>query len=251
MSSDQSRALSFGAVAEQYDRARPSYPAELIDELLALPHEAVLEVGCGTGKASELLLARGVQLLAVEPDERMAAVARRKGVPVEVSPFESWDAADRTFDLIVAGQSWHWVAQPAGAERALALLRPGGHLAAFWNLGTLDAEVTSVLESVYREVAPLITDTAASLREQVDEHRGQLDALHAAGFAPVELRTYPWTRRYSSHEWVEYIGTHSDHATLPAAQRDELLRRVGAAIDAIGGAVDFHFTTALMLATRP
>ena len=56
---DRERAESFGAVAELYDRARPSYPEALIDALLAGGAERVLDVGCGTGIAGALLAARG------------------------------------------------------------------------------------------------------------------------------------------------------------------------------------------------
>jgi SAM-dependent methyltransferase len=77
---DRTRAESFGAVAEQYDRSRPPYPAQLIDDLTGGGAPDVLDVGCGTGIASRAFLARGCQVLGVEPDGRMAAVARQRGV---------------------------------------------------------------------------------------------------------------------------------------------------------------------------
>lgn len=84
---DLTRALSFGATAEEYDRVRPSYPSALIDDLEALHPLAVLDVGAGTGKASELLAARGLDVLAVEADRengghRRAQGHRRRGEPV-------------------------------------------------------------------------------------------------------------------------------------------------------------------------
>ena len=100
---DLTRALSFGATAEEYDRVRPSYPAPLIDDLEALHPLAVLDVGAGTGKASELLVTRGLDVLAVEADARMAAIVERKGIAVEVSPFQDWDARGRTLDLSPRG----------------------------------------------------------------------------------------------------------------------------------------------------
>ena len=251
MTSDDSvRALSFGAAAEQYDRARPSYPAALIDDLLALGAEDVLEVGCGTGKASELLLGRVARLLAVEPDSRMAAVARRKGVAVEVSPFERWDARGRTFDLIVAGQSWHWVPEPEGAELARAILRPDGHLAAFWNIGSHEASTSAVLDPIYLEVAPEIAADTTALHQPGTERHKHVAALAEAGMHPIEVRSYDWTAPYSRVQWLDYIGTHSDHLTLPDRQREELLARVGAAIDTLGGGLVYRFQTVLVLAGR-
>jgi predicted RNA methylase len=85
---DRTRAESFGAVAELYDRARPSYPPELIDTLLEDAPRHVLDVGCGTGIASTLLAAGGADVLGIEVDARMAEVARTKGLAVEVSSFE-------------------------------------------------------------------------------------------------------------------------------------------------------------------
>ena len=90
---DRSRVESFGAVAELYDRARPEYPQSLIDALQADGERTVLDVGCGTGIVATLLTARGCRVTGVEVDPRMAEVARRKGLDVEVGAFERWRAA--------------------------------------------------------------------------------------------------------------------------------------------------------------
>src|ERR1700730_12715980 len=106
---DRRRAGSFGDDAEQYDRARPAYPSNLIDHLLRASPKLVVDAGCGTGIASRLLVARGGQVVGVEPDGRMAAIARRRGLAVEEGAFEDWDPAGRQFDLLVSAQAWHWV----------------------------------------------------------------------------------------------------------------------------------------------
>lgn len=248
---DVTRALSFGAGAEQYERARPTYPPALIDDLVALRPRSVLDVGAGTGKAAELLLARGLEVVAVEPDARMAAVARRKGIAVEESRLESWDARGRQFDLITAGQSWHWMPQPEGALRAVDVLSERGHLAAFWNLDVLDDAARSALEPVYRRLAPELLDDnsfarAADLVLGKAEHVGP---LQAAGLS-VDVRTYAWSAPYATEQWVDAVATHSDHATLPEPQRRVLLDALAGAIDGIGGTLTCNFTTVLLLGTR-
>src|SRR5579875_1636628 len=115
---DRGRAESFGTVAANYDRFRPSYPPALIDDLVATGAHTVLDVGCGTGKAAVLLAARGLDVLGVEIDPKMAELARSHGVPVEVSSFEGWDAAGRMFDLLTCGQAWHWVDPARGVPKA-------------------------------------------------------------------------------------------------------------------------------------
>jgi len=128
---DRDRATSFGSVAERYDRYRSGYPDELVDDLLAMGPRTALDVGCGTGKLARVLMARGVEVLGVDPDARMAAIAQRHGVPVEVAPFEDWDDRGRTFDLITSGHAWHWIDPRVGPRRVAELLRPGTALPAF------------------------------------------------------------------------------------------------------------------------
>ena len=74
-------AESFGSDAGRYDRARPSYPGALVDRIVAAsPGRDVLDVGCGTGIAARLFQAAGCRVLGVDPDERMASVARQAGL---------------------------------------------------------------------------------------------------------------------------------------------------------------------------
>jgi methyltransferase family protein len=84
---DRRRAGSFGQDADQYDRARLSYPPELIDDVVDAGVRQVLDVGCGTGIAARQFTARGCSVLGIEPDARMAAVARRHGIAVTVAAF--------------------------------------------------------------------------------------------------------------------------------------------------------------------
>src|SRR3984885_16106882 len=126
-------AESFGTNPERYDRARPRYPDALIERIVAAsPGPRVLDVGCGTGIAARQFQAAGCRVLGVEPDARMAALARRFGVEAEVAKFEAWDSGGRAFDTVIAGQAWHWVDPVAGAVKAAQVLRPGGRLAVFW-----------------------------------------------------------------------------------------------------------------------
>src|ERR1700728_654730 len=120
-------AEGFGADAGRYDRARPTYPAALVERIVAAsPGRDVVDVGCGTGISSRLFQAAGCRVLGVEPDPRMAEQARRGGTEVEVAKFEDWDPAGRSFDAVIAAQAWHWVDLVAGAAKAAEALRAGG-----------------------------------------------------------------------------------------------------------------------------
>jgi SAM-dependent methyltransferase len=226
------RARSFGAIAESYDRARPSYPPTLIDDLTGGQPRRVLDVGCGTGIASRLFLDRDCEVLGVEPDPLMATVARRHGLTVEISDFESWDPAGRTFDLVISGQAWHWVDQDAGARQAARVLHRGGLLAPFWNGPRHRPEIFAAIAAAYRAHAPeLLTDnvalgTAHGYRGQ-DTSADTLAIIASGMFEPPENRSYEWEIRHTPAGLLDELRTHSNHIMLPP-------ERLAAVLDAIG-----------------
>ena len=240
---DRRRAGSFGDDAEQYDRARPTYPAALIDDLLADDGHDVLDVGCGTGKVGRLFAARGCAVLGVEPDERMAAVARRHGLTVELAPFETWDARDRTFDLLVAGQTWHWVEPDAGAAKAAAVLRPYGRVAVFWNRSVLPAEMKTSFQDVYRRLEPDKSESILIGNVPDARFATAADSFRRNGsFGDPQVHTYTWVQPFTREQWLDLVPTHSDHRTLPPERLRALSVAIGEAIDVtVGGAVDASF----------
>lgn len=249
---DRRRAEGFGAIAAIYDRARPSYPAALVDWLLAGGARAVLDVGCGTGIAAALFAARGCRVLGVEVDERMAAVARAKGLEVEVARFEQWRDRGRRFDLLTCAQAWHWIEPRAGTERAAAVLRAGGRIALFWNFGEPAGALRARLDAVYEQFAPEL-DTHAALRGQSDRRvREAAASLRASQphFGEPDVLRFPWQHSWTTRGWLEHLSTHSDHLTLAPARRERLLAEVERAIDAGGGEVPMHYEAVLVTARR-
>ena len=249
---DPNRAFVFGIDAERYHRARPSYPAALIDDLVQLGGRRVLDVGCGTGKAGALFVARGCEVLGVEPDERMAAIARRSGLPVEIDTFERWDPAGRTFELVVSGQAWHWVDPRIGPAKAAGVLVPGGSLAVFRNRPGHEPFIRTRLDEVYRRVVPdLARDSTVFGREGVsrtDEMIGAID--RSRRFEPATIRVYPWDATYTTEQYLDGLQTHSDHLLLASATLGRLLEGIRDVLDANGGCITIDFETTLICARR-
>ena len=251
---DRQRAESFGASAERYDRSRPSYPPALVDHLLGLTPLGVdvLDVGCGTGIAARLMTDRGASVLGVEADARMAEVARRRGTPVEVARFEAWDSRGRVFDLITAAQVWHWVDPRAGAARAASLLRPGGRLCLFWNIGSPPAEVRAAFEQVYREVAPeadgFSVATTYSRDKGYEAERAGIRAT--AGLSGPQEHRFEWSRTYTRDEWLDQLPTHSDHITMSPGRLQRVLDGIGAVIDRFSGEFVMAYSTLLLESVR-
>jgi SAM-dependent methyltransferase len=243
------RAESFGSLAEVYERARPSYPAAMIDSLLRPGARSVLDVGCGTGKAGELFAGRGCAVLGVEVDPRMAEIARTKGVEVEVSRFELWDPGERRFDLVISGQAWHWIDPRAGSAKAAAVLDDQGRIGLFWNVGNPPAQVRDRLAPVYARFAPQLENYSLVLGNRRGRLEETLAGLGESGmFAPAEVRSFSWRETYLTADWLDFLSTHSDHQTLEPGRRDRLLAAVGEAIDEIGGSFEVAYETVLVSA---
>jgi SAM-dependent methyltransferase len=251
----QQSAESFGSDPERYDRARPRYPQAMVHRIVAAsPGPDVLDVGCSTGIAARQFQAAGVRVLGVDPDARMADLARQNGVELEVATFEAWDPAGWEFDAVVAGQAWHWVDPVAGAAKAAQMLRTGGRLAAFWNAGQPPPDVAEAFAAVYQRVMPdspfnllamptldgysvLFTRAADGIRE-------------AGGFGDPEQWRLGWERSYTRDEWLDQLPTSGALTQLPPDRLAEVLAGIGAAIDAVGGSFTMHYTTVAVTAAR-
>ncbi|WP_145229265.1 class I SAM-dependent methyltransferase [Rudaeicoccus suwonensis] len=118
-----------------------------------------VDVGIGTGISAEGFQSAGCRVLGVEVDGRMAEFARSQGFEVEIAKFEDWDPAGRRFDIVIAGQTWHWIDPVAGATKAAQVLRPGGRLAALWNTFQFPPDLAESLALVY---ARILSDTPFS-----------------------------------------------------------------------------------------
>lgn len=259
-------AESFGSDAERYDRARPRYPQALVERIAASLPSAdvpgasaapdVLDVGVGTGIAARQFQAAGCRVLGIDPDPRMAEVARKFGIATETGTFEEWDPAGRDFAAVVAGQAWHWVDPVAGAAKAARVLRPGGRLAAFWNAFELPPDLAEATAEVCSRAIP---DAPVDFRAMTARSRDPYDVMvgrvadgirRADGFGAPERWDVTWEWTYDRDTWLDQVPTHGVFTRLPPAVLEEVLAGIGAAVDAAGGAFTMRYTTVAATAVR-
>jgi SAM-dependent methyltransferase len=122
--------LTFGRVAEAYDRTRPEYGAAVLDratELLELgPDATVLDLGAGTGKLTSALRERFTRVIAVEPDDAMRTYIDGEAL---AGSAERIPLAGAEVDAVFAGEAFHWFDWPRALTEIDRVLRSGGGLA--------------------------------------------------------------------------------------------------------------------------
>ena len=248
---------SFDGVADLYETYRPSYPAELIDEVIILsgiqPGGEILEVGSGTGKATRLFAQRGFSLLCLEPGQNLIDVAKGQlndypQVRFERSRFEEWEANQRKFDLLISAQAFHWVPQEVRFVKAASALKPQGHIALFWNMYPGDESVKRELDEIYRQYAPELVKENILPEQLIQERAASLQAEKQ--FEKVIVRSYPWAAQYKTEMYLGLLNTYSDHLRLPEQRRLALLGAIAELIEQHGGLIEKPYLAVLYMAQR-
>jgi len=254
--------VTFDTVADRYQEIRPDYPAELYDTLVSAaglqPGARLLEIGCGTGKATLPLASRGFSITCLEPGPRLAAIARRalagqQDVRIVEETFEDWrPACTGTFDLVFAATAWHWVDPAIRYQLAWRALRPGAHLA-IWSAGhVLPADGDPFfreIQDVYDEIGEGMPAGAWLAPGDEPDDRAEIEG--SGLFAMTLIRHFDWEVRYTAAEYVALLSTFSSHIDMADWQRDRLFgevrRRLSARPD---GTVRRHWGAVLQVARR-
>jgi SAM-dependent methyltransferase len=189
------RRLSFGTTADTYDRFRPSYPDAAVAWLVgADPPARVLDLGAGTGRLATVLARLGHDVVAVEPDDAMRAVAER-ALPGRTLPGTAEEVPLETasVDAAVAGQAFHWFDPQLALPEIARVVRPGGHLGVIWNVRDEEAPWSRRLSELVggedrravegRGRAPDFGPSFAPAQSRTFRHEQELDADRLVGLA--------------------------------------------------------------------
>jgi SAM-dependent methyltransferase len=257
---DRSKRTTFDQVAQFYDEARPGYPGQLVEDVIALsgipPDGRILEIGCGPGKATIPFAQKGYGMLCLELGAELAAltVAKCKPYPnvqVRNISFEEWPVERAAFDLVISAQAFHWIDPEIGYAKAAASLKDSGSIALFWNrYPPSDTALRRSLADVYRTRAPqLVTpkgkgDLDALIEDIVDD-------IDASGlFGQVTVKRYPWSQEYTADQYIKLLNTYSDHRSLDERIRRDLFAGVQELIKEYGGPISRPYLAVLYLASK-
>ncbi len=261
---DRERRASFDAIPELYDRARPTYPEAVFDDLEESARlsvgSRVLEIGPGPGKATQPLAERGYEIVAVELGASMAAFAQHKlerfrNVEVVNASFETWQPVRTEFDAIVSFSAFHWISPEARYAKTASLLRVGGSLAVVRTRHVLlpnSDEFFAEVQNDYEAILPDATERSQGGPPAPDEAQGFASEIAASGlFGPVHEHRHLWDVTYTADEYIDVLDTYSDNRVLDDATRKALYERIRARAAARpGGRVRMTYLAILDVAQR-
>ncbi|HJQ74545.1 MAG TPA: class I SAM-dependent methyltransferase [Gaiellaceae bacterium] len=240
MADDRYR-LSFERVATDYERARPPYVEAAVDwalERLGLrPGSRVLDLAAGTGKLTRQLVARDLDVVAVEPGDQMRAVLEHEFPEVEAlaGSAEKIPLGEASVDGIAVGQAFHWFETEAAMAEMHRVLRPGGGFALFWNHFNQDDPLLGAVDEMLRAHDPA---RRSRWRERYDSER----------FGPLEEKAFYELRPMNADQLAAWVASTSRVISAPTEEQAEIDREVRRLAETHGEGVTIR--TLVIAATR-
>ncbi|CAH0123628.1 putative methyltransferase Rv3342 [Microbacterium oxydans] len=219
---DDALARSFESIGADYDRYRPGFPDRAAEIILPTAVDAVLDLGAGTGKFTELLTERAARVVAVEPSEAMLDVLRRKLPTAEamLGSAERIPVADGSIDAVTVAQAFHWFDRDPACREIARVLAPGGALGLLWN----HSDPSCAWDRACHRIAhPAVGDADATTSSAADE---------LPGFEFVGQETVRWRERIARMTYVRRWGTVSSFLVADDERRAEMLHAVETVLDA-------------------
>ena len=271
----------FDEIAAEYDRHRPAYPDELVDQACQVAGigsgDHVLEVGCGSGQLTRGLVARGLHVTAVEPGKNLMALARRNlegagAVEFVNAPFEDALLPREQFQAVFCASAFHWVDPEVSWQKTADALVPGGTLALVQYFGLEEPRSKEDQETVLaamRKVAPEIAAHWPAYRDLdatvsgVGQRRGNVSNAWAwlgsydigrdyvsRLFEDVQVAVTPKLVEHTPDELNAVVRTMSFYAQLSPGQRQALEREHEAIYERLGRPIRASIVAALVTARR-
>lgn len=255
---------SFDMFAETYHSVRPGYPTQLYEDIRGLcgidKESRLLEIGAGSGIATAELAKLGGRVVAVEPGNHLAAIARKqtKGLPnVEIleETFESFEFSER-FDAVLAFTAYHWIDQGIGYQKVRDLLDDAGSLVLVWSSFFLsDSPVTVDVNRAYHEHLPDVYPDESTVGE-VNEgvlsklRRREQEVVQNSLFYTVALRKYYTAYNYNAETYPKLLNTFPKIVEVPEEKRQKFFARISEIVGKHGTIVVPVLTTLIVCKKR-
>ena len=246
---------TFDSIPEQFDRWRPRYCKELFDTVISEAgigsSSAVLEIGPGSGQATEPFLKTGCSYLAIELGENFVEFDRKKfgsydNFSIINDDFETYDFGTRKFDLVFSAATIQWIPERTAFPKVFSLLKSGGTLAMFMTRTdekTPNGELYDEIQKVYDE--HFYVDASYNCKMTYEN-------VLNYGFTDFSYRDWMESVSYTTEEYTEYLAsTQIGHINLREPYKTAFYDGVRSAVLRHGNRITLNNTIALYLAKKP
>jgi len=251
--------LKFNEDVLNYDKMRPTYVKDLYNDVIRFAelngNKNALEIGIGTGQATQPFLNTGCILTAIELGESMAEFTKEKfskfnNFNVVNSDFETVILNNNSYDLIYSATAFHWIPEAVGYTKVFNLLKSGGVMALFWNHPAREeGEFEIAIQKVYDKYRTSIQSPVHRFSEE--KCLKITETIKKYEFIDVEYKLYHQTRYFNASQYMALLNTYSDHRARREEIRVILEKELSDVINHFGGKIDIQDTIDLYLARKP
>lgn len=245
---------TFDQIPETFDKYRPRYCEELFQELTAScglnPDKKVLEIGPGTGQATEPILKTGCDYTAVELGENFTSFMKNKfgcyrNFNIINADFETYPFDENTYDLVYSAATIQWIPEEIAFSKTYQMLKPGGYLAMFMTRSderSSNPDLSGEIDKVYEKCFHVKQKYTCKL-----EYRNVLNY----GFVNWQYKEWKSERTLNAEEYISYISTHCEHITLEEPYKSDFYAGIRKAIMDAGNQIVIIDTVPLYLVQKP
>lgn len=243
----------FDTIPNEFDKWRPRYCDELFTDIIEYsdlkPGRTALEIGPGTGQATEQILKSGCSYLAIELGEHLAEYTKNKfstydNFQIVNADFETYDLGHNKYDLVFSAATIQWIPEKIGFPKVYDILKSGGTIAMMMTRSdykTPNEALYDQIQEVYKKYFHPENNYTCKLN---------YSNIVNYGFVDFECRDYHMTREFNADGYISYIGTHCDHITLQEPYKSQFYAGIRDAILSFGNKITIYDTIVLYLARK-
>ncbi|MGM1048824.1 MAG: class I SAM-dependent methyltransferase [Bacillota bacterium] len=249
----------FNQMSDYYDKFRPSYPLDVVEKIIQETGinqtSQLLEIGAGSGKATELFAAQDLNICCIEPGPDLVErgtkkFANNRRVGFITARFEEYDLPQQQYDVIYSTQAFHWIPQPIGYEKCAFALKDKGYLALMWNMyityeNKLDQELLEISNRYGGFTDFLSSDGCekriASICSAIENSRL---------FHSPHVYRFPWSQEYTADEYFGFVLTSNSFVQRSDEEKQRAYQDITVLANKHGRVINRPYICALYLAQK-